>query len=934
MGRHKDPRDLGRRVEYAPEYKLDIGSDAMARRMQAMVSYNTLRQDGKASGAEFLVTRKHTRKAMARDPTLVNDDRPAKDVNFYEFGCSTVGIREDLGVEEYQRHVKEKEELAWANETRHEEDEENDELRRVEIKKMLKASELRVHPFQKHDINHRSMRAQMPGWDPFMFAQRLLDVEAEKLVDLRADNTNKKRTRKMLVNTRVCLDLQRPGPTSLNPVDYAKHLAKAEGLTLGEWCKEQDAKIDKQLERDRLKLIEAQRKAQAEASDPRPDYDLLHDGEIMVIARRHGGNALEASRFRKLKAMHPVRRVRDCATMASMMLLRSQGFGLVTKEQDVVWIEPELLMGGERVTEDRDRLLALGITHILKCGPAYHNQFGDDFIYCRIYVNDRDTVRQDILRVEYGMGMHFVSNALDLGGRVLVVCPSGCRLSACCVIGVLMAKRKMRLSTAMSLVKIHEPDAKIPRSLALFLSLYEIELHHETSVKRDRIFTNPHLKTLVETLELPIALPWFLPVYFLSGYMTIPDPYAFWNGHPRTDRRSLLRKTCGCCCCFWTFEGPRRVWRAFRRILRKYTVKEGHDEALAFMEDDSVVTAASTVVSAGGIAFDDASAASEASESVGPPLPPGADPATSPDRPRRISEVSFDGGDSAAAAARDTSERRKRKKTREVESKASLRRAAKKRAMNSRRVAVAAKYAEGDADDASLATRGANDESGGAGSFAGLDFLDDASLMSNITLPEDGSVDTAPSHATEETQGSRVTVRSAKLPGAAAPFVAPPNRRKGSLFGTFAGADGELDGDAAEREERPGTPKPKFRRDSSANWLVRTATKGRTHEIAKMAAREAGLMTHRIRNLGRMRRATVTDAGSDAAAKPAAPKPKPNAISVRPKVHQAVDMSSAAPVIESILHPGTRRKPSFKQRALRVLPKRLTHRERGITITY
>ena len=106
MGRHKDPRDLGRRVEYAPEYKLDIGSDAMVRRMQAMVSYNTLRQDGKASGAEFLVTRKHTRKAMARDPTLVNDDRSAKDANFYDFGCSTVGIREDLGVEEYQRHVK------------------------------------------------------------------------------------------------------------------------------------------------------------------------------------------------------------------------------------------------------------------------------------------------------------------------------------------------------------------------------------------------------------------------------------------------------------------------------------------------------------------------------------------------------------------------------------------------------------------------------------------------------------------------------------------------------------------------------------------------------------------------------------------------------------------------------------------------------------
>jgi len=98
-----------------------------------------------------------------------------------------------------------------------------------------------------------------------------------------------------------------------------------------------------------------------------------------------------------------------------MAMLRFQGFGIVHKEQDVVWIEHELLMGGERVTEDRGRLLDLGVTHVLRCGPAYPNQFPEDFVYCRIFVNDRDTTRQDHLRLEYGMGLKF---ATDVRPRV------------------------------------------------------------------------------------------------------------------------------------------------------------------------------------------------------------------------------------------------------------------------------------------------------------------------------------------------------------------------------------------------------------------------------------------------------------------------------------------------------------------------------------
>ena len=123
------------------------------------------------------------------------------------------------------------------------------------------------------------------------------------------------------------------------------------------------------------------------------------------------------------------------------------------------------------------------------------------------------------------MGLKFASEALDLGGRVLICCPSGCRLSVCCVVALLMLKRRMRLSTAVSLVRLHEPAMRLSRSLSIFLCLYEIELHHETSVPRDRNFSNPSQKKLVEELELQPALPWPLFVYLLVGYVVIPDRY-------------------------------------------------------------------------------------------------------------------------------------------------------------------------------------------------------------------------------------------------------------------------------------------------------------------------------------------------------------------------------------------------------------------------
>ena len=554
-------------------FRMEPGSDAMKQRMQAMMRYNRLRQETRASNAVLQVKRKHQRRE-AVDPRADEDSlerQQMQDRSYYEYGCVTDGLRADLGLERYREDMSNhsasvQESAARPIEEDLEEGEDDDERRREKARRRRKAGmrDIRVHPFEVDELDHRCCRGQMPGWDPYRYSQQMLETEAENMRQLRMSVADNKQTKKLTGTSKITLDLQRPGPTTLTPVDFAKYLARCEGLTLAEWCKEQDVRTERALERERFKITERVKRAEKEAEDPRPDRKQFRDAEVALVAKRCGAGAMRKARNRLGKSMKPSRRARDASSVLGMMMLRSQGFGMVHPEQDVFWIEHELLMAKERIEPRRERLVELGITHILKArarariirvspamyarraqvGPVLSNQHPQDFIYCRLYVSDKETARQDDIRREFGMGLAFASEALDLGGRVLICCPTGCRLAVAATVALLMQKRGMRLSTAYGVVKLHEPALQLSRALALWLSLYEIELHHESSVVRDRTFTNPSLKQLVGELGLEPALPWPLPIYFLVGTVVLPDPYAFWNGRPRTDFRPWRKRYC------------------------------------------------------------------------------------------------------------------------------------------------------------------------------------------------------------------------------------------------------------------------------------------------------------------------------------------------------------------------------------------------------
>ncbi|KAJ1458903.1 hypothetical protein M885DRAFT_74253 [Pelagophyceae sp. CCMP2097] len=177
-----------------------------------------------------------------------------------------------------------------------------------------------------------NIRAQVPGWDPRQHASMLLDLDAKKFTDLRVEHSKKKKTRK-IVKERACTLLQRPGPTAVTPADYVKHHAKAEGLTMAEWVKEQDTKGEQDLERKRLVLIAGQKRAVQEAKDPRPPEFEYLNAEAQLVRKRLGGDAVAV--MDKLKdSTDPLhRRLRSAATCQLMVGLRLIGYGVVEPEQ-------------------------------------------------------------------------------------------------------------------------------------------------------------------------------------------------------------------------------------------------------------------------------------------------------------------------------------------------------------------------------------------------------------------------------------------------------------------------------------------------------------------------------------------------------------------------------------------------------------------------
>ena len=115
--------------------------------------------------------RKHENKKLAAKRVVVTPKaKPAIDLTYYDFGCSIEGLREDLGLERYRHDIKTMTASVEENDDDggDSDDELDDEALREKMKRRRKAAmeDIHLHPFMGYELDHRCVRAQMPGWDP------------------------------------------------------------------------------------------------------------------------------------------------------------------------------------------------------------------------------------------------------------------------------------------------------------------------------------------------------------------------------------------------------------------------------------------------------------------------------------------------------------------------------------------------------------------------------------------------------------------------------------------------------------------------------------------------------------------------------------------------------------------------------------------------
>lgn len=486
----------------------------MQDRVHSLLAYQKLRAN---------VPRKKVRNMAVKEDK--REEEKEESVEVLEHGCSVEGLRLAEGIAEYLAAVEPK--------------------RR---RKQAATADLRL--FEERPI--KPICAVLPEWHPRDAARQALEDDAAKMSALYRRQNALKRGR-VARETRVRPRLQRRGPATITPFEYAKHLAKAEGLSVDEWCKQLEARDQEVGERERQRLLEERRRVKEAIKDPRPSQAELDASQQRLVAERRGVDAVAIAAERARRMRRRWRRLRNMCTATTLALLRWQGYARLYLEHDALFVEADVVLGTTVfIAKDRARLLELEVTHIVLIEPFTvaddDVDFPSDFVYCRLRVDGTETQAQDVIKQEFDMGRRFISGALRIGGRVVVACPDGTNRAPALIAAFLMWERDLDLKTAYRLLNLHEPDVRFSRSIALFLSLLELELRLSTSLKGLLDLQSPTHYTVCKHLEVPDFKPHARPILFAKGRLVIPDPYTFWFGKPRpSEKRSRWRLFCCDC---------------------------------------------------------------------------------------------------------------------------------------------------------------------------------------------------------------------------------------------------------------------------------------------------------------------------------------------------------------------------------------------------
>ncbi|XP_033122753.1 dual specificity protein phosphatase 1-like, partial [Anneissia japonica] len=119
-----------------------------------------------------------------------------------------------------------------------------------------------------------------------------------------------------------------------------------------------------------------------------------------------------------------------------------------------VVLERCLFQGNMKQAENKEMLLAIGITHIVNVTLEMKNLFPDEFVYLRIAVEDELSSN---LRPRLSQAADFIADAIRHGGRVMVHCVQGVSRSSTVTLSFMMKYLGWPLKDARDYLKICRP---------------------------------------------------------------------------------------------------------------------------------------------------------------------------------------------------------------------------------------------------------------------------------------------------------------------------------------------------------------------------------------------------------------------------------------------------------------------------------------------
>ncbi|KAF9913093.1 dual specificity phosphatase 12 [Linnemannia zychae] len=165
-------------------------------------------------------------------------------------------------------------------------------------------------------------------------------------------------------------------------------------------------------------------------------------------------------------------------------------------------ILPGLFLSGSLISESREKLRELGITHIIQVTDVPTPRFPGDFIYKVIPVPDMDETN---LIKHFPDTYTFIHTALESGKKVLVHCMAGASRSVTIVCAYLMKEKKMSAADALKHVQSHrqiaEPNDGFLSQLLLYGQIdYDVNVNR-TAYRRFLIASNAAQREMFGYIE-------------------------------------------------------------------------------------------------------------------------------------------------------------------------------------------------------------------------------------------------------------------------------------------------------------------------------------------------------------------------------------------------------------------------------------------------